>query len=571
MLSAGERSLVDYEVDVVVAGAGAGGMCAALTARVDGLDVLLVEASPKLGGTTALSGGVVWVPGNPVARSQGVDDDPADVLNYLGSEAGNYLDRDMARTFLDRGPEAISFLMQDIGVVFTSPEFWPDYHGDRPGARTGGRSMRAEAVRVTDQGLLANLRRPLPEMTLFGGMMVGGDDLLHLMKWPRSPRSAVHVAKLVGRYALDRWRHGAATRFTNGAALAAALAKGLRRFNVQTWTEAKLVGLDSTSGRVSAAVIERSGERVTVHVRRGVVLACGGFPRDPALVERLFPPIDATGHRPLAPEGNAGGGIAAACSRGAVLRHELMSPAAWVPVSEVARPDGTTGHFPHFFDRTKPGFIIVDRSGCRFVDEARSYHDVASAMLDGGERRDRSEAFIVCDHRAIRRYGVGVVRPAPFPLRKHIRSGYLTRAPGPRELAAALGIDPDGLTRTLGSYNAGAREGRDPEFDKGWGAYARYVGDPEHGPNPCVAALDTPPLYAVRIVPGSLGTFAGLRIDHKARVLDQGGQVIEGLYAAGNDAASFLGGTYPSAGITLGPALTFGYVAGRSLARCVPA
>jgi succinate dehydrogenase/fumarate reductase flavoprotein subunit len=241
-----------------------------------------------------------------------------------------------------------------------------------------------------------------------------------------------------------------------------------------------------------------------------------------------------------------------------------------VPVSRVARRDGTTGLFPHFIDRAKPGVIAVTRAGRRFVNEANSYHDFVQGLMAAVGRDGEPTAFLVADHRAIRRYGLGFAKAFPLPLQPYLRTGYLLRGATPAELAARAGIDAAALQVTLDEYNRHAREGRDPEFRKGSTAYNRFLGDATVAPNPCIAPLDTPPFYAVQVVIGDLGTYAGIRTDARARVLDGRGAPVPGLYATGNDMASIMGGNYPAGGITLGPAMAFGYVAGCDLAGVAP-
>jgi succinate dehydrogenase/fumarate reductase flavoprotein subunit len=330
----------------------------------------------------------------------------------------------------------------------------------------------------------------------------------------------------------------------------------------------ELVGAD---GAVRGAVIETREGRVRVDARRGVVLACGGFPHDHERRRRLFPhaPTGAE-HWSPAPPGNTGDGLRLAEAAGARIEQDLPHAAAWVPVSRVRRKDGTTGLFPHFIDRAKPGVIAVTRRGRRFVNEANSYHDFVQGLNAACGPREEQTAFLLADHRAIRRYGLGFAKAFPLPLAPHLASGYLLRGATPAELAARAGIDPAALQVTLEAYNRDARDGRDPAFGKGSTAYNRFLGDATVTPNPCVAPLDQPPYYAVQVVIGDLGTYAGIRTDGHARALGDRGQPIPGLYAAGNDMASIMGGNYPAGGITLGPAMTFGYIAGCHLAGAAP-
>ena len=246
-----------------------------------------------------------------------------------------------------------------------------------------------------------------------------------------------------------------------------------------------------------------------------------------------------------------------------MLFRSLPNAAAWVPVSRVPRGDGSWGLFPHFIDRAKPGVIAVTNNGARFVNEGNSYHDFIQALLAAGE----TSAWLVTDQRAIRAYGLGFVKPRPLPLGPHLASGYLRRGATLAELARAAGVDAPALEATVAEYNRHAARGEDPAFRKGSTAYNRFYGDPDIAPNPCLAPLATPPFYAIEVVVGDLGTYDGIVTNGNAQALDANKRPIPGLYAAGNDALSIMGGNYPGPGITLGPAMTFGWLAGRHLAR----
>ena len=248
------------------------------------------------------------------------------------------------------------------------------------------------------------------------------------------------------------------------------------------------------------------------------------------------------------------------------MAEDVAYAAAWVPVSLVPQPDGSTLPFPHFYERGKPGYIAIDPAGRRFTNESASYHDFVPAMVEACRGGAETMSWLLTDHRAIRRYGMGAIGPAPLPLGPHLRNGYLLRADSWRELAARIGVESKTLEETIARFNANAAHGEDPDFGKGTDAYHRFNGDPTHTPNPCLAPLAKPPFYAMKMIPGDIGTFLGLRVDGSARVLDREGRPIEGLYAAGNDMTSVMGGTYPGAGITIGPALTFGYIAARHAA-----
>jgi succinate dehydrogenase/fumarate reductase flavoprotein subunit len=320
-------------------------------------------------------------------------------------------------------------------------------------------------------------------------------------------------------------------------------------------------------GAVRGAVVERQGKLIRVNARRGVVLACGGFPHDVARRKAMFPhaPSGAEHFSP-GPAGNTGDGLRLAEGAGGRIEDNLPNAAAWVPVSITERKDGSKGVMPHFIDRAKPGVIAVMRDGRRFANEGNSYHDFVQAMVKAAKPGEEITAYLVCDHRALRKYGLGCVPPFPMPLRHHLATGYLKRGTTLAELADRTGIDRQGLEATIAEFNASATEGRDPSFGKGSRAYNRYQGDALHGPNPCVAPIKDGPFYAIKLVIGDLGTYAGIKTDEHARALDERGQPITGLYAAGNDMSSIMGGNYPGAGITLGPALTFGYIAGKHIA-----
>lgn len=313
--------------------------------------------------------------------------------------------------------------------------------------------------------------------------------------------------------------------------------------------------------------MQREGCEMEILARRGVVLACGGFPGNAEWRGRYYRHVAAgKNHVPLAPAGNTGDGVRAARAAGGVLHAEQDQPAAWTPVSLVPQTDGSSVPYPHFIDRCKPGYIAVDRRGRRFANEAESYHDFVQRMFATCEGDTAVEAYLVCDHRAVRRYGMGAVPPAPLPLGAHLRSGYLLRADTPAALAAKLGIDVAGLERSLARYNEFAARGEDPDFGKGANAYHRFGGDPLHKPNPNIAPITRAPYYAMRLVPSDLGTFIGLATDAHACVLGVNERPVPGLYAAGNDQASVMGGKYPGAGITIGPAMTCGYIAARHIA-----
>ena len=561
-----------HTCDVLVVGSGAGGFCAAITAAHHGLDVILTEKAPSFGGTTALSAGVIWIPCSSQAREQGIEDTKECALRYLQNEVGNRLDTNLANAFLDNCTKMLDFFQTHTHVRYVLAKIWPDYHPESDGASPGGRSLMVEHF---DGRLLGpqflKLRRPLETTMIMGGMTVARDDVPHFLRMTRSVRSAAYVTKLFARHALDRLRYPRGTRIANGNALIGRLAMTAQEQNLPIWLSSPVTRLILEQGAVVGAIVERDHELIEVRAKRAVILASGGFPANEELRARYYGHVRAgKNHHPLPPPTNTGDGLRIAQAVGAKFSDDAVHPAAWTPVSLVPQRNGKLEPFPHFIDRGKPGIIAVNRRAHRFVNEANSYHDFVKAMFQTCEDDEKVEVFLLADHRAIRRYGLGAAPPAPGRLGPHLRSRYLVRANDIASLAKALEIDPVALSHTVEQFNRHANEHHDPEYGKGSNGYNHFNGDPFHQLNPCLAALSTAPFYAVRVIPGDLGTFLGLRTDACARVLDDAQTPIKGLYAVGNDMASFMGGNYPGAGITIGPAMTFGYIAARHIAGVDP-
>lgn len=563
-----DQNVRTVETDVLVVGSGAGGLAAAVTAAHRGLKVIVAEKAAVYGGTTARSGGWMWVPCNPLAKEAGIEDARADARRYLEHEAGNHFNADTVDAFLDNAPKMVDFFRHNTALQFDLGAQFSDYHPEVPGARPGGRSIVASAFDARALGAeVKRLRQPLDELT-FVGMMIGSQrELLHFFNVTRSVKSAGYVGFLLARYIRDRLTHGRAMRLTNGNALIGRLAKSAFDKGVAIWTSAPVVEMLKEGARVTGALIDTPEGEVRVIARKGVVLAAGGFPQDVARRKALFPHAP-TGeeHWSPAPAENTGDGVRLGEAVGGAAVQGYPNAAAWCPVSLVPRRDGTFGTFPHFIDRGKPGVIAVLRNGKRFTNEANSYHDYVQAMVAATPKGEKPESWLIADHPTLRRYGLGFVKPFPVPLAGVLNNGYLKRGNTLRELAAAIGVDGAALEATVARVNETAAGGSDPDFGKGGNAYNRYLGDATVTPNPCIGKVEVGPFYAVKLVPGDLGTFAGLQIDGNGQVLDEKRAPIAGLYAAGNDTASIMGGNYPGGGITLGPALTFGYIVGNHMA-----
>ncbi|MCD6008442.1 FAD-dependent oxidoreductase [Halomonas sp. IOP_31] len=554
--------------DLVVVGSGAAGLAAAVTAAHHGLEVIVVEKENVLGGATAWSGGWLWIPRNRFAREAGIDEDVETIRTYLRNELGERFDATRIDAFLDAAPRMVDFFQAHTALAFNDGNAIPDIHGDAPGAGNGGRSVIAAPFDARELGQrVADIRRTMPETAFLGMPIQAGPDLMAFLSVTRSWRSARHVARRVTRHLYHLARYGRAMHWVNGVALIGRLVKSADTLGVETWTASPARRLVMADGRAYGVTVATHDGEQTLHARRGVILAAGGFPHDVKRRRRHFPRTP-TGreHLALPPEAANGDGITLGESAGGRLSTGLASPAAWCPVSAVPYRDGRVGHFPHIIDRGKPGIIGVLADGRRFVNEAHGYYDYVAALIEALPEDQPVESWLICDHRFLRRYGLGIVRPVPVPFGHWIRRGYLKRGRTLEQLAAHCGIDAAGLAATVEAYNAPARHGEDPEFGRGSTPYNRKQGDPLHRPNPCVAPIERGPFYAVKVVPGSFGTFAGLETDAHARVLAGDNTPIAGLYAAGTDMASIMGGFYPAGGVNLGPAMTFGYIAARHAA-----
>lgn len=555
--------------DLVVIGAGGAGMAAALFAAIEGKQVLLVERTAHVGGTTAWSAGTTWVPGTHHAAQVNPADTLADAARYLTNAIGERTPAALRQAFLDHGPETIRHLEAHSEVKYRPYPKHPDYISDLGGSTLNGRALEPLPF---DGRLLGELfplvRSPIPEFTVLGGMMVDRTDINHLLALTKSWASFRHALKIIARHASDRLRHPRGTRLVMGNSLVARLLYSLSQHaGVTLVLNTAVAGFQHSASGVSGVVLQGAGDvSRSVVATGGVVLASGGFNRHPDLRAAMLPGVDLD-WCPAAP-GHTGEAHDLARGLGAQYGQGGLSHAFWAPVSLRQRPDGSTAVFPHFvMDRAKPGMLTVNRAGERFVNESTSYHLFGMAM-----QATRSvPAFLICDATALNRYGMGMVRPgasakdmAPF-----LADGYLTQGASLEALAHKLGINAAGLTASVDKINRYAQTGVDPDFQRGVTAYQQNIGDAAAGTkNPNLGALTTAPYYAVSLFPGDIGAATGFTTDSHARVLDTHGQPIEGLYAAGNDMHSIMGGVYTAPGITIGPGLVFAYLAaGHAIAR----
>ncbi len=548
------------EVDLLVAGAGPAGMTAALVASLHGLSVLVCEKSGQVGGTGSTSAGTLWIPGNRQSQRAGFDDSAARAQDYLDALIGDAASRDLRTAFLKTGPAVIDWLEQNTEVKFLPCGRHPDYRSNMKGAAVSGRAI----IPLPFDGRLlgadfARLRPPIAEYMLFGGMMIGKADIPPLLGRFKSLANFSYAAKLMTRYLVDRLRYPRGTRLMMGNALAARLFYSLRKRGVDILFNAAIAAVDERNGRVIGATIKTKDGEIYVAARRGVVLATGGYGHNKRYRDAFMAhPAPANS---MASEFNAGDGLAIGEQLGArIAPQEHRRGGLWTPVSITTRADGSKGLYPHLLlDRAKPGLIAVNKNGERFVNEAVSYHDFVEGMFDANARAPCFPCYLICDETFIRKYGLGDVYPGAGNLRRLLRAGYLKRGDTLDSLATQLGIDAPGLRRTVERNNGFARTGVDLDFGKGETELNRFNGDDAHKPNPCIGPLETAPYYGLEIWPAEIAVSTGLTTDANARVLNNDGQTIEGLYACGNDMASMMRGTYPGPGTTLGPGVVFAY------------
>lgn len=557
------------EFDVIVVGSGAGAMLSAVRAADEGLTVLMIEKTEVVGGTSATSGGGIWIPDNYDMPRAGLRDDLDRAFTYVKACARGLASDERVLAYVESAREMAAYLRQ-IGVPYRCMPKYSDYYPGMDGALPGGRTMDPidfNAARLGIDGL-ALLRPTNPGQLIMGRMTINAFEARTLLARERKAKWLVMWIML--RYMIDYpWRRKTTRdrRLTGGQALVGGLWTALRaRKRVTVWRNAPLESLCRDGARVTGVIVERDGERREVTARKGVVLAAGGFERNQAMREAHLPQPTEAAWTATPPGCNTGDAIRAGAEAGGALH--LMAHTWGVPTLHVPKEDRYRGLF---VERSLPGCMVVNARGARFVNESCPYPEFQQAMYADHARTGASvPAWIVFDADFRRKYPIGPLPPGEaFPdsrLRKSWPKLVYWKDDTLGGLAAQIGVDADGLIASAARMTDYARTGRDLEFDRGGNGFDRYYGDVGVQPNPNLAPIARGPFYAMPLYPGEIGTKGGLLTDRDARVLNDAGQPIEGLYCIGNNSASVMGPSYPGAGSTLGPAMTFGYRAVAHLA-----
>ncbi len=547
----------DASADLLVVGSGGGGMTAAIVAADRGLDVLVIEKGKVYGGSTAMSGGALWIPNNHLMQRSGLVDSPEDSMSYLKTLTAGRVPDDRLLAYNEAAPKLLSHLEQRTDVRFRIVPGYSDYYPRVGGARPGGgRTVEPVPFNALRLGSLRHQMRPLPRQArLLGRLMATAYDA-HMML-DTSLRGRLWAVRVFGSYLVNPFRFLAKTdtRLTLGNALIGRLRLSMKKRSISLWLNTPAIRLIMENGRVAGIEAKREGKTVSIRADRGVLLAAGGFPHNRAMRQR-YEPAELSKALSMACPDNQGDAVQMGIEAGAAL--DLMDEAWWMPVSMVP---GDTVPQMILIERSLPGCIMVNKEGRRFTNEAAPYIDVVKDQYANNlETGAAIPAYMIMDSRFRSKYPTSPMLPG-FTPSKYIENGYMKKAGTLEDLARQCGIDIRGLSTAMERFNTYAATGRDPDFDRGSTPIDRFYGDAAVKPNPCLAPIDRPPYYAIEIWPGDLGTKGGLVTDRHARVLQQDGSPIQGLYATGNCTASVMGTSYAGAGATVGPAMVFGYLA----------
>ena len=551
----------DATVDLVIVGSGGGGMVAALAAADAGASALVLEKQERIGGSTCMSGGIVWVPDNPVMRAAGVADSYEDAMAHFDAVVGDIgpaSSRERRNAFLTAGNEMIDFL-EARGVGFVHCPGYSDYYSSATGGHDVGRGI--EPVPFDGHALGPWNDKLQPGLAKSVGLAVMTNESRDLGHYNRSVKAFTVAARVVLRTAAARAR--GQDLLTNGASLIAQLLQIALAEDVAIWTEAPVEELVVEDGRVVGVRTVHDGAPDAVRARAGVLLSAGGFAHNPEMRERFGGDQPNRARWSIANPGDTGEVMETAMALGA--KTDLMDEAWWLPSPRTGRFGQSTLDQA----RQRPRTIYVDAAGRRFVNESNSYMEVGKAMYERDKTSRAVPCWLVFDDRYRKRYAHLRSRPGRFP-RQVFESGRLKQAWTIEDLARLCDIDGAGLADTIEAFNEHAAQGVDPDYGRGESAYNRALGDPNPKVHPCLGPIDEPPYYAVEVVPGDIGTCGGLLTDEHARVLGEGDLPIEGLYAAGNITATVMGRHYLGPGASIANSMVFGYIAARHAAGADP-
>ncbi len=545
------------QYDVVVMGSGAAGMTAALVAAKAGEKVAILERAAHFGGTTAISGGGIWIPGSPQAKAAGVEDSVETARDYVLAVVGNRAERALIDAYLDKGPEMVEWLEGNSRVHFLLSPPSSDWYPDVAGAVDEGRLLAPAEYDGRQLGQnFDQLSRPREEFNAPGGMMIDLFDLPYIARLP-APGALWHMAKIAIRFAWDKKKLGRGSRLTMGTALAGRLLHSVIEAGVDLFENSPVEELLTEGEKVVGVQANLKGVSTEIRAADGVILASGGFSAN-AEMRKAYIPF-AEKHVSILPYENMGDGIAAGQSAGAAMGADNHANAVWAVVSKRTRDDGYVERYAHLIDMSKPGCIAVDAAGKRFANEA-SVHFVEAMHATG-----TVPAHIIANAKFVKKYGMGLVLPGGGKIKEMVACGYMKSGATIAELASQIGADAAGLEASVAKVNADAASGKDTVFGKGDTQIDREIGDPKHEPNPCFGPVGDGPYYAIEIFPGDGSTTVGLKIDDQCRVIGEGGDPIAGLWAAGLDANSIWQGKSPAHGCNIGPAMVTGFIAGRSI------
>lgn len=560
----GKSEATNY--DLIVIGSGAGALTSAVTAATKGLGVLVIEKMDKYGGTSALSGGGIWIPNNHYFKAKGGKDSPEKAWTYLKNAIGDKINETNVRAYIEKAPEMIEWLEKNSRVRYAVAEKYPDYYQHLEGSLPGGRSLDPELFDIAIlKDEMKNLRQASRGNLLMGKISWTARQAHVAMSKSRGWRLMVMWMML--RYKLDfMWRKKTGEKRDRRTALGNALIGSLRAslmdLGVPLWLNTNFIDLIEEDGRVAGVVVERNGKEQTLHASKGVILASGGFEQNPELREKYLPKPTQVKWSATPVGANTGAGLEAGQKLGAATT--LLDWAWWAPSFLVPGEAMARGIFA---ERAFPGAIAVNGQGERFVNEASPYQEFVTAMYADNEKTQGKTlpCWVVFDSKFRFNYAMGPLMPGQIMPDSRLRKEWLNKlyfkADTLEELAEKIGVDATGLKATANKMNQYAASGVDKDFDRGGNPFDRYYGDSNVTPNPCLAPVEKGPFYAMPIQAGDIGTKGGLLTNERAQVVKPDGQVIEGLYAIGNTSASVMGTTYPGAGGTLGPAMTFGYLA----------